>query len=110
MMGDLFHFLLSGEKCCEYTNATTTQILHAESTSWAVELLTELGTDPTILPPVVLPGTRLGPLREKIRQECNLTRSIPIVAPATHDTASAVRQCRPSKVRIGAIFPVALGA
>ncbi len=90
MMGDLFHFLLSGEKCCEYTNATTTQILHAGSTSWAVELLTELGIDPTILPPVVLPGTRLGPLREKIRQECNLTRSIPIVAPATHDTASAV--------------------
>ncbi len=39
MMPDFFHWLLSGSKVVEFTNATTTQFLNATERSWATDLL-----------------------------------------------------------------------
>lgn len=89
MMPDFFHWLLSGSKVVEFTNATTTQCLHPLKRNWANELLTKFQIPTSIFPDLVQPGTRLGALREEVARRTGLGR-IQVVAPATHDTAAAV--------------------
>lgn len=89
MMPDFFHWLLSGSKVVEFTNATTTQCLHPLQRNWANDLLTKFSIPTSIFPDIVQPGTRLGPLREDVAARTGLPR-IQVVAPATHDTAAAV--------------------
>jgi rhamnulokinase len=76
---DLLNYWLTGEKVSEYTNASTTQMLDARSRDWATELLAKLDIPTHMLPDVVEPGTRLGAYQ-----------GIPVIAPACHDTGSAV--------------------
>lgn len=76
---DLFNYWLTGEKVCEYSNATTTQLLDASTGAWAMDLMVALGIPGRIFPEVVPPGTRLGSYA-----------GIPVIAPACHDTGSAV--------------------
>jgi rhamnulokinase len=76
---DLLNYWLTGEKVCEFTNATTTQFFNPITGSWAVDLLATLGVPTGIFPPIVQPGTRLGEYE-----------GIPVIAPACHDTGSAV--------------------
>lgn len=89
MMPDFFHWLLSGSQVVEFTNATTTQCLNPKTGDWAVDLLRQLEIPSTMLPSIVPPGTKLGTLREEIMHQTGLGK-IDVVAPATHDTASAV--------------------
>ncbi len=89
MMPDLFHWLLSGEKSNEFTNATTTQFFDPVRGDWARSLLESFGLPTNIFRPVSPPGTVLGRLRTKISSETGLS-SVKIVLPGTHDTASAV--------------------
>jgi rhamnulokinase len=74
----------------EYTNATTTQFLDARERRWATELLGELDLPARLLPPLVEPGTPLGELLPEVRDAAGLSGSVPVIATATHDTASAV--------------------
>jgi len=89
MMADLFNFWFTGRKCCEFTNATTTQAYDPRAGRWAVEMIAKLGLPTRIFPEIVPPGTVLGPLREEIAAELG-TGETPLIAPATHDTGSAV--------------------
>ncbi len=89
MMPDFFHWCLSGSQVVEFTNATTTQCFHATERDWAVDLLRRLELPAGIFPEVVLPGTKLGRLREETAKRTGLSR-IEVVAPATHDTGAAV--------------------
>jgi len=89
MMPDFFHWLLSGSKVVEFTNATTTQCLHPLRRTWANDLLTKFSVPTSIFPDLVQPGTKLGPLREDVAARTGLSR-IQVVAPPTHDTAAAV--------------------
>jgi rhamnulokinase len=90
MMPDLFNFWLSGQKACEFTNATTTQFYDPHPPgSWATPLLARLGLPAEILPDVVRPGTVLGPLLPWVAEEVGLDQA-PVIATASHDTASAV--------------------
>jgi rhamnulokinase len=88
MIPDLCHLLLSGARTGEYTNASTTQLLDAASGTWDEALLAELGLPRAMLPPLVQPGADLGPLRPAFAGAD--APGIRVVAPATHDTASAV--------------------
>lgn len=90
LMPDLFHFWLTGRKVAEYTNATTTQLLDARERRWATELLQALDLPARILPPLVSPGTVLGDLLPALRAELGLRAAVPVIASASHDTASAV--------------------
>ncbi len=90
LIPDLFHYWLTGRKVVEYTNATTTQCFASRERRWAIELLNELGLPTHILPPVVSPGTVLGNLLPGLRTEIGLHHDVPVIATATHDTASAV--------------------
>lgn len=43
MIPDYFHFLLTGRKAQEYTNATTTQLVKAKTKDWDYQLIDRLG-------------------------------------------------------------------
>lgn len=86
---DLFNYWLSGKRCCEFTNATTTQCFDPVRRVWARQLLESLSIPTRILPPVCEPGTALGDLLPSVAAETGC-RSIPVIAPACHDTGSAV--------------------
>jgi rhamnulokinase len=89
MMPDYFHWLLCGSRVVEFTNATTTQCFHPLHRGWASDLLRRFEIPVRMFPDVVPPGTRLGKLREETADRTGLPR-IDVVAPATHDTGSAV--------------------
>jgi len=89
MMPDLFHWLMTGRKCNEFTDATTTQFYNPVEGGWATDLLEELGLPAGILGEITPPGTRLGRLRPEVAAATGLTGA-EVVLPGTHDTASAV--------------------
>src|SRR5262245_38283915 len=89
MMPDLFHWLLCGSQVVEFTNATTSQCLDATTRAWAWDMLRKFELPTAMFPDVVYPGTNLGKLRGDVAARCGLPR-IDVVAPATHDTGSAV--------------------
>ncbi|MGD0899545.1 MAG: rhamnulokinase family protein [Thermoguttaceae bacterium] len=88
LMPDLMHWLMTGVKSNERTDASTTQFFNPVRGGWATELLAALGLPERILGAIVEPGTRLGRLRPGLAAETGL--SAEVVLPGTHDTASAV--------------------
>lgn len=90
LMGDLFSYLLSGVQACEYTNASTTQLLDPWKRDWREDLIEELELPGRILLPPAPPGTILGALRDDIARDTGLKTGTPVIATASHDTASAV--------------------
>lgn len=89
LLPDLLNYFLTGRKGAEYTNATTTQFLNATTGDWDRDLLDRLDLTAGILPEIVHAGTALGPVKPEIAVELGLDR-VHVVAPATHDTGSAV--------------------
>jgi rhamnulokinase len=86
---DLFHYWLSGRAVCEFTNATTTQLMDYRTRTWASELAARLGLPIHLCAEIVKPGTVLAGLKPRLAQDFGLS-DVPIIAPATHDTGSAV--------------------
>lgn len=82
MIPDYLHFRLSGILSNEYTNATTTQLLNLNG-EWDSGLLAAAGLTNMLMRPPVEAGTVLGDLQLA-------GTAAKVVAPATHDTASAV--------------------
>jgi len=89
MIPDLFHYFLCGERVVEHTEATTTQ-MYSPTKGWAREVLDTLKIPTRILPEVVRPGTQLGSVRPGVLRDTGFNRGFPVVAVASHDTASAV--------------------
>ena len=88
---DLVNFWLTGEMTAEYTNATTTQFVDARTRSWATDLMRELELPTRLLPRIVEPGTIVGKIASDAPPSLLGTR---VVAPACHDTGSAVAAVR----------------
>ena len=88
MLPDYFHFLLTGNKISEYTNATSTQLVSPETKQWDRELIERLGYKASIFKPLHMPGTAVGSFTKEVEDEVGF--SCEVVLPATHDTASAV--------------------
>ena len=87
MVPDYFHFLLTGNKCFEYTNASTTGLLNAAKKTWDYDLIDTLGYPRRLFPALSLPGTVVGSLLPEIQAEVGFDSQV--VLPATHDTGSA---------------------
>ena len=94
MMPDLFGWLFTGRKGVERTNASTTQLYDPRADggrgAWSDELCAALDLPRPILPGLIDPGTELGPLRPSVADELGIARPLTVLAPGTHDTASAV--------------------
>lgn len=89
LIPDLLHCCLSGRAVTEYTNATTTQLVSARTGTWDREMMDRLGLPGHLLTEIVPAGTDLGPLSPAVAEELDLP-GVRVVAPATHDTGSAV--------------------
>ncbi len=89
MIPDLFAYFLTGEKRLEYTNASTTNMLNAETKQIDYGMLEKLGIRTDIFPKMIFPGETYGMLLPEICEELHC-KSVPVIAAPTHDTASAV--------------------
>lgn len=90
MMPDLFNYWLTGRQVGEFSIATTSQCYDPRAGDWAFEMLGKLGIQTDMLPEIVQPGTIIGPLSDKLTSELGAGAGIPVIAPAAHDTGSAV--------------------
>lgn len=88
MVPDYFHYLLSGKKSNEYTEASTSQLLNPKTKEWDKELIKMLGIPADMFLPISVPGTVLGDLMPALQEELGF--NCKVVLPATHDTGSAV--------------------
>lgn len=86
---DLFNYWLTGNAVCEFTNATTTQLVDPFRRNWASDLMQKVGLRAELPASIVEPGTIIGVLLPSIAQNSSLPRT-PVIAPACHDTGSAV--------------------
>ena len=88
MIPEYLLWKLCGVKAREYTNATSTGLVNAQTGEYDPEILQALGLPETMFPKLTAPGTVLGPLKADIAAEVG--GQTKVVLCATHDTASAV--------------------
>ncbi len=88
MLPDYLNFLLTGVKKQEYTNATSTGLVNAETHNWDKEIIEKLGLPEKLFSELSQPGTVVGELSREIEEELGYNATV--ILPATHDTASAV--------------------
>jgi rhamnulokinase len=86
---DVLAYWLTGRQAVERTVASTSQLLDPRSGDWAWEVIDALGLPRKVFGEIVAPGTVLGPVREAVAAFIGKA-GIPVVATASHDTASAV--------------------
>ena len=84
LIPDYFSFRLTGNMNWEYTNATTTQLVNINRDSWDEDLLNWSGAPRDWFGTPTHPGNVIG------HWICPQGNNIPVVAVASHDTASAV--------------------
>jgi rhamnulokinase len=82
-------YWLGGPRIAEYTNATHTALVDAETGKWSVEIFDAVGLELGAAPEIISPGTMLGWLREDLRRLPSFAET-QLIAPACHDTASAI--------------------
>ena len=87
LIPDLLHNWLCGSLVTERTNATTMQCWDPVAGAWITDLLDQLAIPTSMLAPVVDAGTSLGEVLPELRSDVGTAR---VVAPATHDTGSAI--------------------
>ncbi len=88
-MPDVFNYFLTGKQLSEYTIASTSQLINAESKNWDEEIIKDLQLPIQIFPQIVQPGKIIGLLKEDIQKSTGLS-NVDIIAVGAHDTASAV--------------------
>ena len=86
---DALSWMLTGEEVCEYTIASTSQLLNPVTKELDARLLSSLGLGRDLFGRMVMPGTRIGTLTEEVQKMTGLG-PVPVIAVAGHDTASAV--------------------
>lgn len=87
---DLLGLWLTGEHRAELTNASTTGLLDVRTRTWDTDLAARLGLPSTLFPELIAPGERVGTLLDSVRTEIGAATAIPVLAVASHDTASAI--------------------
>lgn len=90
LVPDLLASWLSGVAVAERTNASTTGLLDLRSGTWDTALAGQLGLPASAFPPLVDPGTVLGPLLPAVAEQVRAPGPVEVVAVGSHDTASAV--------------------
>ena len=89
LIPDLVHRFLTHHPVVEYTNASTTQLVNTRTGEWDLSLAQRLDLPMRLFTEIVPAGTDLGPIVPALARDLGLPTA-QVVAPATHDTASAV--------------------
>jgi rhamnulokinase len=87
MVPDYLNWVLTGEKAQEYTNASTTGLVNAQTFDWDDELIDRLNLPWDIFQPIRMPGESLGRLRPEVAERVGYDAEVVLVA--SHDTGSA---------------------
>jgi rhamnulokinase len=90
LIPDLIAYRLTGIARAEHTNASTTGLLRWTDRRWDTSLTDALGIPSRLLPELIAPGERLGPLRPDIAERIGARSEVAVTAVGSHDTASAV--------------------
>lgn len=88
MLPDWLNFRLTGVKKQEYTNATSTGMVNAQTHGWDGEIINALGYDGELFGELTKPGSVVGNFTAEIAEKVGYNATV--ILPATHDTASAV--------------------
>jgi len=88
-MPDALSYLLTGKKVCEYSIASTSQLLNPRTKTFEPKLFEAMNISPSLMQPIVMPGEIIGYIKEDIAKECGIEQT-PVIAVAGHDTGSAV--------------------
>jgi len=86
---DLFNYWLSGEITNEFTDATTTQCFDPRKRDWSTAVLNTFNIPLSLFGSITDPGTQIGSLLPGVSEEVGADK-LPVIAPACHDTGSAV--------------------
>lgn len=86
---DALSYMLTGNMVCEYTIASTAQLLNPRTAQLDPRLLASLGLTQSMFGQMVNPGDMIGTLTAAVQKETGLG-AIPVLAVAGHDTGSAV--------------------
>ena len=86
---DALSWMLTGQEVCEYTIASTSQLLDPRTKELDARLLDSIGVSREMFGRMVMPGDQIGVLTEEVQKLTGLG-AIPVIAVAGHDTASAV--------------------
>ena len=89
MVPDLLHYWLTGKVTCERTNASTTQFYDPRAGVWSDAVLNALDLPEHFLPSIIDAGSSIGKVTAEVAREIGL-EDLMVIAPGTHDTASAV--------------------
>ncbi len=87
---DALIYMLTGKAICEYTVASTSQLLNPVTGDLDKDLLMSIGLKREQFGPMTQPGTVIGPLTDQVRDATGMGADVKVVAIAAHDTASAV--------------------
>ena len=87
---DLLNYWLTGIMKNEYSITTTTQLYNPIKKDWSTKIMDKLGFKKEIFGEIIMPGIEVGTLLPAIAQEIGADSEIVIIAPACHDTGSAV--------------------
>ena len=80
---------LGGLRVAEYTNATHTGLVDIRTGNWCTDIFELLGIPIESAPPIVAAGSEAGRVRGPLA-ELDAFRETALIAPACHDTASAI--------------------
>ena len=86
---DALSWMLTGNEVCEYTIASTSQLLDPRTKQLDERLLNSLGLTRAKFGKMVNPGTVIGVLTDEVQRLTGLG-PVPVIAVAGHDTGSAV--------------------
>ncbi|MBA7509812.1 L-Rhamnulokinase [subsurface metagenome] len=86
---DLFNYFLNGRTYNEYTRITTSIMYNQKEGRWEDRIFDKLDLPRDIFPDIINPGEKIGNISNKLCSELEI-ETMPVIAPAAHDTSSAV--------------------
>jgi rhamnulokinase len=107
MFPDLLNYFLTGNKFNEYSEASTSLMANQVEKKWSRDIFKAMDFPEDIFCEIIQPGNVVGNLQKSIMDELSV-KSIPVVAPATHDTASAIAGF-PIKDKLKNILLISMG-
>jgi sugar (pentulose or hexulose) kinase len=88
-IGDIFNYFLTGEKVNEFTRLTTSVLYNQKAKKLEDSIFERTGLPKNIFPDLIYPGHTVGNITGEVSKELDI-KTFPVIAPSTHDTASAV--------------------
>lgn len=88
-IADIFNYFLTRNTYNEYTRVTTSILFNQVKIRIEDSIFDRLNLPKNIFPPIIMPGEKIGSISTNVAKELEV-EPVSVIAPATHDTASAV--------------------